>query len=170
MTPFVLDMAVPMHVIFTLPQLIDDLIAIRQQIEILEAKKQQLESAIAPLAKAEVLVNKQQVGNKTPNTFFRSAGYQLVYQERLDKKALHNHQDMESVAHDIQAEREQAERENQEAIATAKKTLDRASARINKLSQTEEGRAYEREREELIVKLTPDFMVPVIAVKTLSIL
>lgn len=158
------------QVIATLPELIDELLVLRQQIESLEALKRQIESLIAPLAKAEVLANKQQIANKTPNTFFRSAGYQLVYQERLDKKALHAHQDMESVSHDIQMEREQAERENAEAIATAKKTLDRASARINRLCQTDKGRLFEHEREQIIETLTPEFMVPVIAVKTLSIL
>lgn len=156
--------------IATLPELIDELLVLRQQIEILKAKKQQLESAIAPLAKQQVLVNCQELANKTPNTFFRSAGYQLIYQERLDKKALNSHQDMESVNHDIQVEREQAERENAEPLATAKKTLDRASARINRLSQTDKGRLFEHEREQIVQILTPQFMVPVIAVKTVSIL
>ena len=152
--------------IITLTQLLENLAVVRQQMEILEAKKQELESLIAPLAKQQVLANREQIGKKDTHTLYRTDQYQFVYQERLDKKKLNSHQDVESVNHDIQMEREEAERLNAEAIATAKKSLDEASAKINKLSQTEQGRLYEAEREEIIKKLTPQFMTPVIVFKS----
>lgn len=141
-----------------LQNLLQELLEVRQQIQLLEEKKVKLESFIAPLAREQVLKNRQNLGQKSTNVLYNQNGYQLIYQERLDKKKINGHQDIQSVDFDIEEAKRGALMVNKTLIENLQKALDEVTI-------TAECKQYMAEREAIVERIKSECMSTIIVMK-----
>lgn len=88
---------------------------------------------------------------------------EIVLQFRTEKPKTEGNQDLEYLAEMIKIEQQKAEREHRAKIESLKIALSNIESALLSLQQTEEGRQFERDYEELIKQLT--VMKPTLAVK-----
>lgn len=122
-------------------------IALRSSLVELEDLRRRLEPQVADIG----LEARSRIGN---SKFYRSKSAELSVVFRTQKPKVAGNADLENLQEDIELEALKAQWQNAREIALLTRQLERLQRRIERLSQTDRGRTYQREFDELVARLT----------------
>jgi hypothetical protein len=127
---------------------LDSWINARYQASVMNAKCDELK----PMALKEALKIRSK---RASNIVAEGIGYKVIIRhvpesDKQFQKRINSHPDIESVNFDIEEEKTKAQKENAEEIESIKNQIDNLRLRIELLSNTDLGRKYQQEKEQII--------------------